>query len=176
MRRDDDLKKVKQCINFIKLKVIDYDYPKKDIPEEFFNKLIMRVTLYGNQLEELDKYLRDVMFKSLKDNNCSIKDETALVALEIIRKAIKEFIDSTDTYPKLIMRMNAKDIFEIVSEFTEDKNDIKIAAYALGQYKITASSSTEVKEPPEFEDPDDDLDWIDLEEEEDDENQFIDDN
>lgn len=174
MKNKQDLQRLNKCINFIRVKVLDYGLSINDMPEEFFKKLQARVTLYGEQMEELPKYIRDLMFKCLKDNNCSIKDETALVAIEIIKKSVEEFIDATDTHPKLVLRMNAKDIFEIVSEFEENKDNIKIAAYALGQYKITASGNKEnPKEPPEFEDPDDDLDWIDLEEEEDDENEFI---
>lgn len=171
MRNKKDLRRAKQCINFLRLKAIDYNLPTKDFPTEFLDKLSKRISLYGEHLEALDKHLRDTMYSSLTANRCSIKDDTAIVALEIIKKNCQEFMELTDTYPNMILRMDAKQLFELVSEFEEDDRNIRIAAYALGQYKITASSSTrEVKEPLEFEDiEDDDEDWIDLEEEEDDE-------
>ena len=175
MKRPKDFERIKQCLGFIRIKSLDYGLVMDDSVIAYFEKLTTRISIYGDHLDKLDKHLRDTMFNALKANKCTIKDETALVALEIIKKNCREYMELTDTYPKEILKMNAKEIFNIIKEFDDEPRNVRIAAYALGQYKITATKDGPVKEPPEFETEEDDEDWIDLEEEEDDENQFIDD-
>ena len=173
MKTEKDLQRINKCIRYLNIKAIDYGIPSDKIPNDFYELLTTKVQLYGDCLDAVDKHIKKMMDACLEARGLPLDDDTAITALKIISKNCHEFMELTDTYPRTILLMRPKDLFEVVESFEDDENAKKIAAYALGQYVVECKGIP--KEPPEHENPDNNEDWIDLEEEEDDENQFIDD-
>lgn len=170
MKTIKDLARIDKCRRLLKIKSIDYEI--ESFPDKFFDELMNKAKLYGKHLDEVDVYIRDTMYACLKAKNCSIKDETAVTALSIIKRNVQECIELTELPPKAVTKMDAKELFNIVKEFEEEPDNIKVAAYALGQYQITESTSKSADEDNEAETADEE-DWFDDEEEEDDENEYI---
>ena len=173
MKTEKDLQRINKCIRYLNIKAIDYGIPSNNIPNDFYELLTTRVQLYGNCLDLVDKHIMKMLDACLEARGLPLNDDTAITALKIISKNCREFMKLTDTHPNIVLLMRPKELFEVVESFEEDANAKKIAAYALGQYIVSCKGIP--KEPPEHENSDDNEDWIDLEEEEDDENQFIND-
>lgn len=170
MKNQKDKLNLERCLAFLKIKAIDYNV---QLDLSSIVKLEEAINNDGLQMDKLTKHITDTVHTCLVAQGCSdVSIEKSAIAL--IDKAVKEFMDLTDTPPGLVEKLGPKDLFEIADEFTEDMDAKKVCAYALNQYIIEPKSLSIPNEPLEVIDTQSDVDdEFELEEEEEEEIHYV---
>lgn len=167
MKTIKDKVNFERCLAYLKLKAVDYNV---NLDLSALEPLRRSIEQTGMHLDKVSQHIRETISVCLSAQKCT--DSTiADRAFEIIDKAVKEFIDLTDTAPGLVARMSPKDLMEVVEDFNDDLKSKQIAAYALNQFQLEKLGSPSTNETldtfnADYDESDDEFELEEEEEEE----------